>query len=219
MKSIKMENHISVEQLQRIINLSEKSVIKIKKENMFSTGFLCNVHFPNKKTLPTLITSNHILNENDITVGKKINFSLDYDNILHQILIDETRKVYSNRLYDVTFIEIKKSDGLDISSFLEVVPNIFSFHEKELVNKQACLLSYHYGKELQFSNGKIKDLGEDGYHISHLCSSNPGCAGDPIIDLNNNLVVAIHQGTMAQKFFNIGIFLKKPLEEFDKINN
>ena len=96
---------------------------------------------------------------------------------MHQILIDETRKVYTNRLYDVTFIEIKKSDGLDISSFLEVDPNIFSFHEQELINKQVCLLSYHYGKELQFSNGKIKDLGEDGYHIYHLCGSNPGCAG------------------------------------------
>ena len=186
MKSIKMENHISVEQLQRIINLSEKSVIKIKKENMFSTGFLCNVHFPNKKTLPTLITSNHILNENDITVGKKINFSLDYDNILHQILIDETRKVYSNRLYDVTFIELKKSDGLDISSFLEVDPNIFSFHEIELNNKPVCLLSYPKERDLQFSNGKIIKLMDEGHQILHLCNTTYGCAGGPIIDLNNN---------------------------------
>ena len=217
---MKMENPINIEQLQRIINLSKKSVVKIKKQNMASnTGFLCNVHFPDKKTLPILITSNHILNENDITVGKKVNFSLDNDNIFYQILIDETRKVYSNRLYDITFIEIKKSDGLNISSFLEVDPNIFSFHDIELINKQVCLLSYHFGKELQFSNGKIKNLGEDGYHIYHFCSSNLGCAGGPIIGLNNNHVIAVHQGAMEQKFFNIGIFLKMPLEEFDQINN
>ena len=213
---MKMENPINIEQLQRIINLSKKSVVKIKKQNMFSTGVLCNVHLPDKKVLPILITCNHMLNEDDITVGKKVNFSLDNDNIFYQILIDETRKVYSNRLYDITFIEIKKSDGLDISSFLEVDPNILSFHEIELINKPVCLLSYHYGKELKFSNGKIKNLGEDGYHICHFCSSNPGCGGGPILDLNNNHVIAIHQGTMAQKIFNIGIFLKKPLEEFGK---
>ena len=68
---MKIENSISREQLQRIINLSEKSVIKIKKENMFSSGFLCNAHFPDKKTLPILISCNHMLNENDITVDKK----------------------------------------------------------------------------------------------------------------------------------------------------
>ena len=106
---MKMENPINIEQLQRIINLSKKSVVKIKKQNMASnTGFLCNVHFPDKKTLPILITSYHILNEDDITVGKKVDFSLDNDNIFYQILIDETRKEYSNRLYDITFIEIKK---------------------------------------------------------------------------------------------------------------
>ena len=216
---MKMENPINIEQLQRIINLSKKSIVKIKKQNMFSTGFLCNVHFPDKKTLPILITCNHMLNEDDITVGKKIDFSLDNDKIFYQILIDETRKVYSNRVYDITFIEIKKSDGLDISSFFEVDPNKLSFHEIELINKPVCLLSYHYGKELKFSNGKIKYLGEDGYHIYHFCSSNPGCAGGPILDLNNNHVIAIHQGAMEQKFFNIGIFLKMPLEEFDQINN
>ena len=219
MKAMTMESSINIEQLQKIINLSKKSVVKIIKQDMWSTGVLCNVHFPDKKTLPLLITCNHMLNENDISVGKKIDFSLDNGKIFYQILIDETRKVYTNKLYDITFIEIKKNDGLDISSFLEVDPKIFFYDEKELNNKQVCLLSYPQGKEFQFSNGKIIKLMDDGHQILHLCSTTYGCAGGPIIDLDNNYVIAIHRGANNKKLFNIGIFVKKPLEEFNQINN
>ena len=82
-----MENFINIEQLQKILILSKKSVVKIAKQGAFSSGFLCNVYFPDKKTLPVLISNNHMLNENDITVGKKINFSLNNDNNLIIIFI------------------------------------------------------------------------------------------------------------------------------------
>ena len=59
-----------------------------------------------------------------------------------------------------------------------------------------------------------------GTNPSHVvCSTTSGCAGGPIIDLKNNHVIAVHQGANKDKHFNIGIFLKKPLEEFSKINN
>jgi len=53
-------------------------------------------------------------------------------------------------MYDITFIEIKKEDGLSISSFLEIDRNIISFDERELNNKQVSLLSYPMGKKLEF---------------------------------------------------------------------
>ena len=212
-------NPITREQMDKLMNFGEISVIKIKKQDCFSSGFLCNIYFPDKKALPVLIANNHMLNENDIVVGKKIDFSLELEQNFHQIIIDDTRKVYTSRIYDITIIEIKKNDGLDISSFFEVDPNIFFYDERELKNKQVCLLSYPYGKELSFSYGTIKNLKNDGYHILHSCSSIFGCAGGPIIDLNDYHVIAVHQGTIKNQNFNIGIFLKKPLEEFRKINN
>ena len=208
---------IGILQLKKIMLLTN-SVIKIKKEGLFSSGFLCNVHFPDKKTLPLLITNNHMLNENDINIGKKIDFSLGNDKI-YQILIDKERKVYTSSLYDITFIEIKKSDNLDISSFLEVDSNIFFYDERELNNKQVCLFSYPEAKELGFSTGMIINIEVDGYHIHHTCNTTFGCAGGPIIDLNNNHVIAVHKGYIKNETFNIGIFLKKPLEEFSKISN
>ena len=159
-----------------------------------------------------------MLDENDITVGKKIEFSLESDKIFYQILIDENRKVYTNKEYDdITFIEIKKYDGLDISSFLEIDPNIFFYDVKEFNYKPVCLLSYPEGKELSISNGKINKFTDDGNQILHLCGSTFGCAGGPIINLDNNSVIAVHQGANKNKNFNYGIFLKKPLEEFYKI--
>ena len=214
-----MENSINIAQLQIILELSKKAVVKISKKGCFGSGFLCLVYLSEFKLLPVLISNNHLLNENDIIVGKKIDFSLNNDKSFYQILIDESRKVYTSSLYDVTFIEIKEKDGLSISSFLEIDRNIFSFDERELNNKQVSLLSYPMGKKLEFSNGMIKKLAEDGYHIYHLCSTTSGCAGGPIIDLKNNHVIAVHQGSNEKNHFNIGIFLKKPLEEFIKINN
>jgi len=213
------EKLITQEQMLKIMDFGDKAVIKIKKQDCSSSGFLCISHFPDKTTLPVLITNNHMLNENDITVGKKIDFSLNDDKTFYQILIDESRKVYTSNLYDVTFIEIKKNDGLDISSFIEVDPNIFFYDDRELNNKQVILLSYPEGKELAFSNGIIKNLENDGYHIKHLCNTTYGCAGGPIIDKDNFHVIAVHQGTMKNKSFNLGIFLRRPLEEFIKINN
>ena len=213
-----MENSINIEQLQIILESSKKAVVKISKQGCFGSGFLCTFYLSDFNRLPVLISNNHILNENDITVGKKIDFSLNNDKSFYQILIDESRKVYTSSLYDITFIEIKKEDGINISSFLEIDRNIFSFDERELNNKQVSLLSYPMGK-LEFSNGMIKKLTEDGYHIYHLCRTTPGCAGGPIIDLKNYHVIAVHQGSSKGNKFNIGIFLKKPLEEFRKINN
>ena len=86
-------------------------------------------------------------------------------------------------------------------------------------NKQVSLLSYPNAKDLQISNGMIKKITEDGYHIYHLCKTTFGCGGGPIIDLKNNHVIAVHQGANKVNNYNIGIFLKKPLEEFSKINN
>ena len=52
----------------------EKSIVKIKcLEGGFSSGFFCQIPFPNEfNLLPVLITNNHVLNHNDIIIGKKI---------------------------------------------------------------------------------------------------------------------------------------------------
>ena len=208
---------ISVNKMNFIIEQLNKTVIKIKKENCFGTGFLCSIPFHNN-LLPVIVTNNHILEERDISLGQKLHFTLNNDRICFEILIDKNRKVYTNKFYDITFIEIKRNDGLDISSFIKVDLNIFNSNENELVNKQVYLIGYPYGKEAQLSHGLIKRLESDGIKILHSCSTSPGCGGSPILNLNNYEVIAVHQGFIKNQFYNIGVFLKKPIEDFNKLS-
>ena len=63
-------------------------------------------------------------------------------------------------------LEIRKSDGLDIETFLEIDENIFSKNSNKIIkNEQVFLLSYPNGKELAFSSGIIKSIEENGYRI------------------------------------------------------
>ena len=100
---------LSPEQMRQALNQMEISICKIKKENnIFGTGFFCKIPFPNKLSLlPVVITCNHVLDSNDISQGKKINFSLNNDKFQYSIIIDKSRITYTNFKYDATVIEIK----------------------------------------------------------------------------------------------------------------
>ena len=69
---------------------------------------------------------------------------------------------------------------------------------------------------MNFSSGIIKNIRENGYSIEHLCDGREG-SGGPIINSNNFQVIAIHKGgAFNAKNFNLGTFLKNPLEIFIK---
>ena len=56
---------ISYECCTKIIKQMEKCRCKIEIDQDKGTGFFCNLPFPDKnKTLPVLITNNHIINAN-----------------------------------------------------------------------------------------------------------------------------------------------------------
>lgn len=92
----------------------------IKDEKHFGTGFLCIIPFPDKlNQLPVLITCNHVLSKEDIKNGKEI--TLNFADIsTKKLIIDKSRKVYTNdKKFDLTIIEIKEDDGFKISKMLE----------------------------------------------------------------------------------------------------
>ena len=56
---------ITYESSKKIIEQMKKNICKIKIDEEQGTGFFCKIPFPDKyKTLPVLITNNHIINEN-----------------------------------------------------------------------------------------------------------------------------------------------------------
>ena len=74
-------------------------------------------------------------------------------------------------------------------------------------------MQYQEGKKISISTGIIKEI-KDGFDIFHTCSTSSGSEGSPILDIKNNKVIGIHEGSSIQKKYNYGIFIKKPLEEF-----
>ena len=76
-----------------------------------------------------------------------------------------------------------------------------------------------YPEEKLVSYGIINNIMEDKkYDFSHLCSTDKGSSGSPIINIKNNKVIGIHKG--AENEYNRGLFLNYPIKEFiNKYNN
>ena len=116
----------------------------------------------------------------------------------------------------ITIIEILENDNINIDSFLEIdekkeYPKIF-YNKKDIYILQ-------YSKDyVDYSNGVIKNIGEDNYSIEHLCSTVQGSSGSPILNLLNFKVIGIHKGTPEKKNFewNLGTLIQLPIEDFNK---
>ena len=82
------------------------------------TGFFCYIPMGWGNFLTALMTNNHVLSIDDIQPGKTINFSIDNDQKEYNILIDDSRKTYTNESSDITIIEIKENDEINEKLFL-----------------------------------------------------------------------------------------------------
>ena len=203
---------INLDQMNIFMIQMQKSIFKIRVNEAIGIGFFCIIPSPDKfKYLPVMITTNHLLKEEDIIPGKTICIFLKNDQISKNILIDKGRKTYTNKEYDITIIEIKEHDGIDGDSFLEIDKEIFYENQINFNKIKVYLLSYG-----SYSNGIIKRLRDNGYTFEHLCSSQKGSGGGPIININNNKVIGFHIGTSIRSNFNIGTLLRKPIEDFNK---
>ena len=179
-------------------------------------GFFCFIPSPDKlNNLPVLITNNHVLKEKDISKDKKIYFTINNDKISKEIEIDDSRVSFTSKDYDITIIEIKKSDNIDFKTFLEIDENIFKDDPIDFYRQKSIyLIFYPLGNKAAFSNGKIKIITLELYNIEHLFSTKPGSSGCSIINLNNNRVIGIHKGADKFEDWNLGIFIKQSIEKF-----
>ena len=140
------------------------------------------------------MTNNHVIKEKDLMEGNRIKFTKNNDKYSFEIIIDDFRKIYSNQDFEVTIIEIKENDNLDMNSFLELDDQIFKDIPNDLYKgKSIYLIGHPAGGMPTFSMGLVKDIDEDNYEIRHLCKTNPGSSGCPIINLNNNRVIGSSQ--------------------------
>ena len=111
----------------------------------------------------------------------------------------------------MALIELKESDN--INNFLELDDNLFKNETKAYFKDiSVYVLQYPLGKMASISYGLSTRVME--YKVKHTCSTEHGSSGSPILNLSNNKVIGIHKKACKQFNYNIGTFLKFPLNDF-----
>ena len=208
---------ITIEKTEVILKQMKKSICKIRNENGNGTGFFCYIPI---KNLYLMITNNHVINEDIINKSNSVNVTLNNDEIILDIRIDDNRKIYTNKEYDVTIIEIKSKEKMEFINFVEL--DIDKFNQNlNIYNQNIYILQYpKYGEEQKcaVSYGILKEI-ENNYDLIHLCSTDNGSSGSPILNISNNKIIGIHKASPKDYIdnYNLGTYLKEPINEY--LNN
>ena len=213
----KAAKSLNKSQMKKATFQMENCVCKIELDNgKIGTGFFCLIPFPNKSNpLTVLITCNHVLDEQNILEGSKINFSLNDENIQKSITISNSRIAFTDKEKDITFIQIKPEDDINDKSILPIDENFLEDDFKQIYkNNDAYMIHYEKGEAVKYSLGEIKYIDDDNYTINHTCNTEKGSSGGPIINLNNFSVIGVHKG--SNNIFNLGTLLKIPIDDFYK---
>ena len=116
---------VSLEANENITKQMKNSVYRIYN-NENGTGFFVKIPFKYKLS-PVLITTNHIINIDDILNNKTISLILHNDKKLKTIKLDNNRMIYTNERLDITIIEIKENiDNLN-NKYLELDDEIINY--------------------------------------------------------------------------------------------
>ena len=189
-------------------------VCKIKIGNIQGTGFFCKIPFPKTdEIIYVMITSNYILKEDILYSNNNIELNIGESNEKIKINLDNRVK-YTNEKYNITIIEINKNDN--IKNFLELDEH----HETvEMIDKSVYIIQYPEGN-LSVTYGRIIDVYEDGINkFLHTCPTKKGASGSPIIlsGYYHNEVIGLYSEENINdlnEYYNRGIFLKYPIEEY-----
>jgi len=213
--------------METILMQMKKSICKIDGKLM-GTGFFCRIKYDNKD-IPCLLTNFHILDKEYIKKNSKIGISMNDNKINEDIIINEEDIIYQSIRNEYDLIIIKLKEGKDYMNniiYLELDDNLFNKNSlKGYKSNSIYILHYPNSQDASVSYGNGITLDNDHkYDIQHKCNTSSGSSGGPILNLSTNKVIGIHKGCIQKKDgtkYNIGTFLKEPLEEIKntKINN
>ena len=102
---------VSIKENEMILEQMKTCVCKIHLGSKKGTGFFIKTPFQNQ-SLNVLMTNNHVIGEEELSHGKKITISLNNEESTRNIKIDSTRRIYTNKVLDITIIEILQKDNI-----------------------------------------------------------------------------------------------------------
>ena len=199
--------------LEKNLIISEqliKCICKINKINIKGSGFFCLIPYCNK-SLPVLISAAHIISiKEDL---KEI--SLEINDSLKIIELNEERKTFTDLYLDITIIEIIPEKD-HIYDFLMLDDNLFKDYSIEISkNESIYILHFDFNSKI-ISYGNIKQMSEN--NIYHSCNTQNLSGGAPIISVTSGKIIGLHIGTKQNFNLNLGTFLKIPITQFINSN-
>jgi len=215
----------TMNQTEIILKQMKKSVCKILGPK-YGTGFFCKLKINNNNNILVLITNYHVIDDTLIESRDEINVQLGNDKNPRIIRINKNKRIYSstNTEYDIMIIKLDKDDEINDIQFLEIDDSLLN-HNSELAyeDKSIYIIHYPFGNEIKvsFGRGFIKEK-ENNFNMIHKCKTCLGSSGSPIFDLSSNKIIGIHKsyvnrGNKIEESFNLGTFLKFPLNEIKKL--
>ena len=177
------------------------------------TGFFCKLNLKHKSII-ALLTNNHILNEDTIKLGSKIEIEHNYQEKV--IEITENRFTRTNALYDFTCIEIFENENYN--NYFEIDGNIDTDNPNEQYKDQEIMMvQFPKLEKVSFANGKVNSI-ENNYKIFHSIPTERGSSGSPIILKSGTLkIIGIHCGSLKKdKNLNRGNYMKVILEDIQQ---
>ena len=98
---------VYIEGITKIKEQMKKSICNIYiNDGDKGAGFFCEIPYQQDK-IKVMIANNHIIDDKYIKENDKIEISLNDENENKSIIINNKRKIYTNKEYDITIIEIK----------------------------------------------------------------------------------------------------------------
>ena len=203
---------VNISNTRRILNQMINCICKIKIRSANGTGFFCRIPLDQNNNIICLLTNYHVLNEEYLIKNKEIHILLNDDKEAKKIDLNIKRIIYYYKECDITIIELKEEDN--IKEYLELDDNIFKDNEKIFYEEKSIyVIQYLNGDEACVSYGILNKINKND--ILHICSTDKGSSGSPILNLKNNKVIGIHRGSPDHaKNYNCGTLLKYPLIDF-----
>ena len=177
------------------------------------TGFFCKLNLKNKSII-ALLTNNHVLNEDKIKLGSKIEIEHNKENKV--IEITKNRFIRTNAKYDYTCIEIFENENYN--NYFEIDGNIDTDNpDEQYKDQEIMMVQYPNLEEASFGNGKVNSI-KNNYQIFHSISTEGGSSGSPIILMSSSLkIIGIHCGSSKKdKNLNRGNYMKVILEDIQQ---
>jgi len=190
---------ITMEKTNIIMDQMKKYIFKIKNKNGEGTGFFCYI-FNNNIKIPVLITNSHIIDENFIKQNKILNIILNDGREYKSIELQENKKIYTNKKYDITIIDISPEKD-NIINFLELDELIFL--NQNIFNDPIYIINYpKSGNEckVSVSYGIIEQINSE---INIFNSKDLDWSGAPILRLSNNKIIGIYNENINLSILNM----------------